>query len=852
MGRGPSTLTNRTNTESAILNTSNTSPQPEQSLPSDPTPNSISGPDAGESPLAVSETVAGAESLQPALAITVQAPTRPLAVLLDEIEKYAAWDPPESGKPQLDLVLAECRAGYPDQETAIRERLRRGQQARELLKPFYDLGRIHGKDSREAKAALAKLQRRRPDLVRKANNQMERGVRARHRHDETQNRRQNGKPISAVKLPSGPIQPSQAPVTAPGQHPLPPVSSSALHPKDIRGMQPSPAWTLLIDETGTTFDGSAEGLKPADRALGRLVGLLLPQSHGLASLPSGWHAVNQGIAEIDRVVQAILNTPAGVLGVTVQQLPLAPMERWTFGVLRLIDLVLRLLPLAGPTTLTVQVEQRAEFSGGMEWPAIAYDAILRLSQAYPDRAARIECRVQVIAKDGSPLNGYVDALAFIWGSPAPHSRECLKKTGLAGACFLPGDAAAISRAWEWLDRGITLEGGDWATLLAQPEAGQPGSLAGTILERLGQASRNDAALWRRYLDHTLGHLESKAIDLRVLGRQVEWLERWSPEGQALPPPARLLWLTAKLARANHLGEHEQPWMREMHDLGNELLEENAHLVCRSELNLAVNATNCFEFDSASRVLDRWRDWPKAVPGLRYWAQVQSSLGQHAAFRGDHAAAVPLFDQALAAFARLSNPEEGQREARQTQTYRAIALMDDPAGADAEVRAAVEAVVGPLPETVARLAGSDADADKYPHHLLLRWLVQRPDPSLRATYLQQRTHWQVGEGHPWPLIQLYRGFLLYPADPAAARKLALEGYALATAENQGPLVRLIGAGCRAIAAAWGEPWPDPDTLLAPIENKLPRAGARVAAVRQFLDQPGDPLELLRTVLPFNFH
>ena len=80
----------------------------------------------------------------------------------------------------------------------------------------------------------------------------------------------------------------------------------------------------------------------------------------------------------------------------------------------------------------------------------------------------------------------------------------------------------------------------------------------------------------------------------------------------------------------------------MKTIGDALLEENAHLVCRAELNLAVNATNCFEFDSASRVIDRWRDLPIAVPGLRYWAQAQSSLGQHAVFRGDNAAAAPLF------------------------------------------------------------------------------------------------------------------------------------------------------------------------------------------------------------------
>jgi hypothetical protein len=34
--------------------------------------------------------------------------------------------------------------------------------------------------------------------------------------------------------------------------------------------------------------------------------------------------------------------------------------------------------------------------------------------------------------------------------------------------------------------------------------------------------------------------------------------------------------------------------------------------------------------------------------------------------------------------------------------------------------------------------------------------------------------------------------------------------------------------------------------------LPLARERVAAVRRFLAKPGDPLELLRTVLPFNFH
>lgn len=804
---------------------------------------------------AESTVVTAEETPDPALEIVVRAPIRPLKQLLHQIEQLAGWNPPSAKKLELETLVAECRASYPDREAAIQERIHRGRQAQQLLAPLHRIGTKHGFDSQQAKQALGEIKSKqnRPDLLGRAENEIKTGEAARKRWEEGNQRKMAGKPISAVKLPTQQVQALQMPATAPSKASLPVISRPTLHPKDIRGLPPSPSWSLLIDETGSIFDQSAASLKPGDDKLGRIVGMLLPQQHDLPPLQKGWHAVGNAIAEIDEVVKAILNAPAGVLGVTVQQLPTVSMELWTFGVLRLIDLVLRLLPIDGPTTLTVEVEQRAEFRGGTEWKAIADDAILRLYQAYPKRANDLICRIKIVRKSDSPFNGYVDALAFIWSGASEYSRECLKNTGLVGTCFLPGDAAAISRAWEWLDRGITLEGADWATLLAQPEAGQPGSVAGTILERLGQASQNDVALWRRYLDHTLGHLESKAIDLRVLGRQVEWLERWLPEGQKeLPPVPRLLWLTTKLAKANHLGEVELAWIGDMEKLGNDLFDENPHLVCRADLNVAVTATNGFAFDLASRVLNRWRDLPKAVPGLRYWAQVQSSLGQHAAFRGDQAEAVRWFDQALAAFARLSNPEEGRREARQTQAYRAIALMDDSASADTEVREAVQAVVGPLPQAVTLLATSDADSDKYPHHLLLRWLVQRPDPSLRTAYIEQRAAWQVGEGHPWPLIQLYRGFLLQPTDPAAARKLAVEGYALATAREQGPLVRLIGAGCRAIAAAWGAPWPDPESLLAPIENKLPRAGARVAAVRRFLDQPGDPLELLRTVLPFNFH
>ena len=179
-------------------------------------------------------------------------------------------------------------------------------------------------------------------------------------------------------------------------------------------------------------------------------------------------------------------------------------------------------------------------------------------------------------------------------------------------------------------------------------------------------------------------------------------------------------------------------------------------------------------------------------------------------------------------------------------------MDDPRCSDDQVRAAVESVTGPLPDAVSRLAISETEGDKYAHHLLLRWLVSRPDAVLHSAYLNHRDHWKTNEGHPWPLIQFYRAVLLQPNDLTAACEFALDSFRRATEREQGPLVTLIGACCRAAAAAWGKPWEGAETVLASIETALPLTKERVAIVRRFLTVPGKPLELLRAVLPFNFH
>lgn len=815
--------------------------------------------------------------------------TAQLEKCLKQVRFFASWAG-ISGAAEVSNWTRQCLELDPNCQHLVDQARTQGQEEGKLLKRFYKFGTKFGQDCYQEKSyrdALAELKRKYPNLLQRAEKNLENGIKAKAKYFEVQKRKHAGKPVSSVRMPVRvKTTATAAALPEPNRRDqaIADVDTLALHPRDVRALAPSSSWQLLIDESGSMFGAEAADLLTTDGTLGRFAGLLIPLPQtDLKPLPRGWHAVDKGdnLDEIDRVIQCVLDAPVGVLGITMHQLPAATGDRWAFGVIRLIDLVLRLMPVAGPTELEVLIENRGSFSQA-QWPALAEQARLRLSEAYPDRARAIDLRIRVISKEKSPYNGYVDALAFIASGASEHSRACLAASGLSGTCLLGGDAEFIGRMLEWMDRGRTLEGAEWTTLLAQDEADRPGSLVATLLERLGEAAARDVSLWRRYLDHLMGHFDSRSLDLKLLGRQTIWLERWKPGEQTLPPLARLLWLTAQLARANHLGQTEQPWIEEMRTLADQLFKEDAKLVCRAELNLAVTATNQFDFEQASRALQRWNPTPEEAPGglrglmqkllgvqpppagtqadpaatagLRYWGQVRSSLGQHAAFLGDQAAAVRYFDEALASFEQLSDPEMVRREKRQTQTYRAIALMDDQARDAALVRQAVEDALnatGALSQALEKLAGSVSNHDKYAHHLALRWLVHRPDAALAKVYLARREDWETASGHPWPLIQLYRGMLLYPQDAEAARELALDGAGIAFAEDSGPVVHLIGACCRTIAVGWGAPWPEAPARLDQLAVELPLAKPRIERLRAAQQQPMEPLALLSEVLPFNF-
>jgi hypothetical protein len=314
----------------------------------------------------------------------------------------------------------------------------------------------------------------------------------------------------------------------------------------------------------------------------------------------------------------------------------------------------------------------------------------------------------------------------------------------------------------------------------------------------------------------------------------------------------MAWLTVRLAESNHLGQSEVAWEKELVELSEALLQEAAPQVCHANLHMAVARTNQYAFARARAPIARWAEVPPAVPGLRMWGQVQSSLGQHAAFLGEPRKAVEFFQKAIHAFECLSDADERKKEIAQTRCYLAIALMDDPSAPDDGVRSAVEQVTGPLASAAEEFAQSGEEELRYAHHLFLRWLVRRGDAALAARYVAKRADWKTGEGHPWPLILLYRALLLKPTDSAAARDLAMHAALWATEPRQGPVVRLIGACCRAVARSWGEPWDSMHAELTALDRELPAAAGPLATLRTWSGAPGPLLEMLETVLPFNFH
>ncbi len=712
--------------------------------------------------------------------------------LLQELSKFVSWDSDDQTK----KVRDELRAFKWVNPSDIKKTEQRGRDIRSELNRFEKLLRQNNPNSETVLRLKEKLSLQFPEIAGKLKKKIDSREKQKNRTEDVRKRIKKGQTLSDIR-------------------------SDLDH--RIQSLTPSSAWTLLVDETGESFDSrhSGGGLR------GRFVGVLIPNSVSLAK-PLIFHAKDSSLDEIDKTLQALLDQPVGVFGIAVDDLPETEGERWVDGVMETIHWIWRLLPIderINKSSLNILVEQRGIFAAGQDWNAVKRELMRGWAALDPERSKQIDISLKLIEKNDHPYNGYVDAVAFTWGSPNPASVDRLKKSGLLGTCLHEGNGPTLRRLWDAMSRKGGPAGSDWKWLVSLPASEDERSIAGSLLKAIGKSSKQEIKKWEIFFNEVRDHLESKAVNLIRLGRECEWLEKYKPPDAIVPDTLKLGWLISQLARSNHMGEtHRENIEREIEDISEKVLEEDARLVCLADLHKAVLATNRLDFTAAEICLDRWKDVPSMVPGLQMAARVESSLGQHLAFQGHYKAAREKFGKAVEMFGRQSDESIAAGEKDQTLVYLAISTMDDPESSNVTIKESTENVIGPIVTAISKLAGNVDDRTKYHHHLLLRYLIQWGTEEEKNEYLNHKDDWGNSKGHPWQLIEFYRGLLLYSSEPELAAIYFDNAWAVSTATGQGPTVKYIGLCLGAAVMAFGmrDDWPVDKNGMETLSKELPLA------------------------------
>ncbi len=641
------------------------------------------------------------------------------------------------------------------------------------------------------------------------------------------------------------------------------------HPNSLRHLAPSHHWQVLIDETGTSFDERARSMTLDDVALGRLVALAIPAGIRLPAL-SGFHATSVDPASVDAVVQDLLQSPVGIFGFTVHD-PAIQATSWVSHIIWLVRWTLAQLPVepGAATQVDVLIEQNKGYDRQHDLRALAEmlgGELLRLS---PQRYAGLSLRMGFMSK-AQPRNGYVDAIAFTWGSPTAVSRDRLKKTAWLGHCLLRPDDQALERLYLALHGGRELPAPQWYALCAAAAEAVDGVLDDALAE-LGASLGKRPDYWQRCLAEVRRRMQTRDFRLHELAQALAWLQRWGPQGSMLPAAQQLMLETAGLAVDNHRGRVDEQRIGHCIDLAQRLHDESPAEACEAMLRIAVACTNVFEFDLMRATIEAWLAKPVAIPGLLNHGKLHSTLGQLDAFRGNGTAAVEHFERALAAFAQLSDPAQVARETAHTNTYRLIA-MQDCSGVPAqsllaELGVHFHTLTGEsAPAAISRALAHSGQSLRYAHHLWLRALVTHAAAlgEARAAYLQQRDAWQDGDDYPWPLVHAYRAWLLHDAgQPAEAAVLLSTAVRQCADPDNGPTLRWVGAVLHTLAAALGIDL-EPDATAesaATLRQLLPAAPH--AALADFIEHAGSGeyrgqggedgiRHALCRCLPFNFH
>lgn len=643
------------------------------------------------------------------------------------------------------------------------------------------------------------------------------------------------------------------------------------HPNALRRQKPAPFWEIYIDETGSVFDETAKELSETHK-VGRIVAIAVPAGARLPPIHA-FHAATSSPQEVDEVLQRVLDAPVGILGFSVQD-ETARHRYWIGHVLHLIRWTLLQLPV--PTggqrcRVEIFIEQRESYNKDTDLSVAARALESELSVVDPDRFAELALDLKFMAKD-HPMDGYVDAVAFTWGSPAIASKARLQQSKLIGHCLVAADEIGLHHLYLALSRTGELAAPDWYALCSAVVSDPEGGFLGRELERLGKSMAERPGQWQSYLAEVQMRLQSKQYELLELGHAVVWLQTFAGHGQTLPGVLKLQLDSSNLALANHRGQIDKNLVIACLDGVQRLRDEASQMACEALLRMVSATTNSFEFHILEKVIADWLAEPVAVAGLANYGKLQSVRGQLLAFKGRPDEALPWFDKALASFERLSDFIQANREIRQTQVYRLIAWMDAArfqAGLDREAK--VTQLMAALsqhfsdeePSAISRSIAWTSQDDRFDHHLWLRAMVCFPTElaEARRVYLKEISNWKMGQDYPWALIQAYRAWLLFDAGRVGeARRSFEEAIEICLDAEQGTTLHWMAEVLLQLARALGTDialdFTGPDNRDG-LRSRLIQAphdalSAFAQDARQAKMERDRILAYLEACLPFNFH
>lgn len=644
--------------------------------------------------------------------------------------------------------------------------------------------------------------------------------------------------------------------------------SDGRHPNCMRAQKPADAWTIYVDETGADFDSTELPTNP--NRTGRVVALAVPDG---VELPDcvGFHAADRTFAEVDEVLQRVLDAPVGILGFSVID-DTARHRYWIGHVLHLVRWTLLQLPVpidGRKSQVRILIEQRDAYSPQTDLKALAQALESELAALDPPRFKGLALDMGFMGKN-HPMNGYVDVVAFTWGSSDWSNKDRLRKSQLQGHCFVKANESSLHHLYLAVTSGGPLAPADWYALCAAADE-QEGSFLRRELDRLGKATARRPRQWELYLEEVKMRLASKRYSLAELGSAIAWLQQYADESQIIPGTLRLQLDSSNLSLANHRGQIQDELVFRCLEWVNKLEDEAPQLVAEALLRMASTMTNNFQFNALEEIVENWLAKPIAVAGLLNYGKLHSTRGQMHAFSHDPATAVSCFEAAAESFARLSDPQQVARETHQTGIYEMIARMDavpfgaDGEGASAEVGMVLESIRQLLgnrePEAISRSLSASDQAKRFENHLWLRTLNRFPRQmaSARAAYLGNRGKWKIGSDHPWPLILAYRAWLLQDAGETEEARSHLDA-AVRTCldDDHGVTLEWMALVLSAMAQAIGVPLASSDHAAEDgLRKRLQYAPwdalSEFSAEASHGRIPPDRIWVhLAKCLPFNFH